>query len=233
MAPMRYKVPSSPLENEVFKLIFQQPAQTVGIFPWFHCSRVNISVWFALLTNHQPTRQNRGNVSTISLQLWECFCILQVASFAYTTTTTRQNCGNVSAISLQLWECFCKLRCLLTQPPQPGKIVGMFPRFRCSHGNVSASCVICLHNHHNQAKLWEYFCASHCSHRLSSKSWYYCISLISLRLLAVSGSCELWLCLCCVGTVNVMNCNKFLPTTIHHTAVNTTAHWLACGNMMR
>ena len=140
--------------------------------------------------------------------------------------------------------------------------MGMFPRFCCSRGNVSASRIVCLHNHHNQAKSWEcfhdfvaavgmfvvsfclhnhhnqaksweYFCVSRCLHRLSSKSWYYCISLISLRLLAVSGSCELWLWLRCVGTVNVVNCNKFLPTMTHHTAVNATARWLACGNTMR
>ena len=42
-------IPSSPLENEVFKPFFRQPATTttgkiVGIFPRFRCSHVNISV---------------------------------------------------------------------------------------------------------------------------------------------------------------------------------------------
>jgi len=59
---------------------------------------------------------------------WECFrdfvaavgMFLQVALFAYTTTTTRQNHGNVSAILLQLWD-FSASCIMLIQPPQPGK----------------------------------------------------------------------------------------------------------------
>jgi len=91
----------------------------------------------------------------ISLQLCECFCVICIIAYKPPTTTTRQNRGNISAISLQLWECFHESCCAYTTT-QPGKIVGIFPRFHCSHGNVSTSHVV-LTQPHNQAKSWEYF----------------------------------------------------------------------------
>jgi len=98
-------IPSSPLENEVFKPFFQ-PA-------------------------------NHGKISAISLQLCESFCVIHIIAYKPPTTTTRQNRGNISAISLQLWECFCESHCAYTTT-QPGQIVGIFPRFRCSCENISA-----------------------------------------------------------------------------------------------
>jgi len=74
------------------------------------------------------------------------------------TTTTRQNCGNISMISLQPWECFHKSCCAYTTI-LPGKLVGIFLRFRCSRGNVSASCVV-LTQPYNQAQSWECFSTS-------------------------------------------------------------------------
>jgi len=117
-------VPSSPLENKVFKPFFQ-PA-------------------------------NCGKISAISLQSYECFCVICIIAYKPPTTTTRQNRGNISTISLQLWECFHKSCCAYTTT-QPGKIVGIFLRFHCSHGNVSASCIV-LTQPYYQANLWEYFC---------------------------------------------------------------------------
>ena len=120
-------VPSSPLENKVFKPFFQ-PA-------------------------------NCGKISAISLQSCECFCVIRIIAYKPPTTTTRQNRGNISAILLQPWECFRKSRCAYTTT-QPGKIVGIFPRFRCSRGNVSVSCVV-LTQPHYQANLWECFYGNH------------------------------------------------------------------------
>ena len=42
------------------------------------------------------------------------------------------------------------------QPPQPGRIMGIFLRFHCSCGNDSMSHIV-LTQPHNQAKSWEYF----------------------------------------------------------------------------
>jgi len=60
-------------------------------------------------------------------------------------------------IQLQPWECFCKLNCLLTQLLQPGKIVVMFLRFSLQLWECFYKLGFLLHNHHNQAKLWECF----------------------------------------------------------------------------
>ena len=148
---------SSPLENKVFKPFFQ-PA-------------------------------NCGKFSVISLQSCECFCVICIIHCLQTTNhhnqselleyfrdfvaamgmfpqvtlclhnhTTRQNRGNISMISLQLWECFHESHCAYTTT-LPGKLVGIFLRFRCSCGNVSASCVV-LTQPHNQAQLWECFSTS-------------------------------------------------------------------------
>ena len=105
-------VPSSPLENKVFKPFFRQPATTttgkiVGIFPRFHCSHVNISVWFALLTNDHPPRP--GKIVGI---------------------IPRFHCSRGNVL-------FLKLRRELTnhQLPQLGKTMGTFPWypwFRCN-----------------------------------------------------------------------------------------------------
>jgi len=50
----------------------------------------------------------------------------------------------------------CDLHHSLLTNHQPGRIMGIFLQFRCSHGNVSASHVM-LTQPHNQAKSWEYF----------------------------------------------------------------------------
>ena len=119
-------VPSSPLENEVFKLFFQ-PA-------------------------------NHGKISAISLQSCECFCVICIIAYKPPTTTTRQNHGNISVISLQSWECFCKSRCAYTTT-QPGKIVGIFPQFCCSCGNMFPCVALCMHN--KIMGIFPRFCCSH------------------------------------------------------------------------
>ena len=99
--------PSSPLENKVFKPFFQQPATTttgkiVGIFPRFRCSCVNISVWFALLTNDQPPRPGKS---------WEYFRdFVAAVGMCCSSSRSREltnhqplrlgNTGNVSMISV-------------------------------------------------------------------------------------------------------------------------------------
>ena len=63
----------------------------------------------------------------------------------------QQNRGNISAISLQSCEYFCVICIMLTnhQPPQPGKIVGMFLQVAlCAYTTQPPQ----------PAKLWEYFC---------------------------------------------------------------------------
>ena len=104
--------------------------------------------------------------TTNQAESWEYFCnfVAAMGMFLQVTLclhnhTTRQNHGNISAISLQLWECFHKLHCTYTTT-LPGKLMGIFPQFHCSCGNVSASCVV-LTQPHNQAQSWECFSTSH------------------------------------------------------------------------
>ena len=140
------QIPSSPLENKVFKLFFQQPAtittgKIVGIFPQFHCSHVNISVWFTLLTNDHPPRPGKivgiipqfhcshGNV--LFLESRRELTNHQPPRLGKTMGTFLQfhcSCGNIS-----MWFALGAYKWSTTTTRQ---IMGIFLRFHCSHGNV-------------------------------------------------------------------------------------------------
>jgi len=102
-----------------------------------------VGIYF-LVSHHActtTTKQNRGNISAILLQLCEYFCVICIMLTNH--QPTRQNRGNISAISLQSWEYFCVIRIIAYKPRTTTT--------RQNRGNVSAILL----------QPWECFSASH------------------------------------------------------------------------